>query len=91
MPRKALEGVWLNGWIREMLEEKWGAEGSQNGHANGVVMNGKIANGEAANGHGAMNGTGYANGSSGVSEANGRHGPTSRELSGEMGGDTSSA
>ncbi len=50
-----LGGLWLNGYIREMLEEKRQAEEKVHG------KNGKV---------------------------NGVRGVTSRELSGEMGGDT---
>jgi hypothetical protein len=81
MTPKQLEGVWLNGYIREMLAEK-----QSHGHTHG--------NG---NGNGNWNGIGtevedqnYV----GRKEATGKgrviqpRGVTSRELSGEMGGDT---
>lgn len=63
MTAKQLEGVWLNGYIREMLAEKE-ANGQAHAHAaqvNGVEGKKKIVR---------------------------DRGVTSRELSGEMGGDT---
>ncbi|KAL5345864.1 hypothetical protein ACLOAV_008890 [Pseudogymnoascus australis] len=59
MSQKALEGIYLNGYIRDMLAERWARE------SNGVK-------GELG----------------GKAKVNGERGVTSRELSGEMGGDT---
>jgi hypothetical protein len=59
MSQKSLEGIYLNGYIRDMLAERWARE-----NANGV------------------------NGVKGKAKVNGERGVTSRELSGEMGGDT---
>ncbi|KFY20249.1 hypothetical protein V493_07717 [Pseudogymnoascus sp. VKM F-4281 (FW-2241)] len=58
MSQKALQGIYLNGYIRDMLAERWAAG------SNGV----KAEQGKA--------------------RVNGERGVTSRELSGEMGGDT---
>jgi hypothetical protein len=109
MTPKQLAGVWLNGYIREMLEERDGKAGAvaydaANGAVNGVMIgNGVVnANGGAKvigshsmNSHsGKMSGTAIssANGGNDDAEARaGRSGPTSRELSGEMGGDTTAA
>jgi len=63
MTRKQLEGVWLNGYIREMLADK-----EATGHAHG---------------HEAQ-----VNGVEGKKKVVRDRGVTSRELSGEMGGDT---
>lgn len=60
MSAKQLEGLWLNGYIRDMIAERDEAK-----HQNGATMNG-IASKKVA----------------------GTRGVTSRELSGEMGGDT---
>lgn len=109
MTPKQLAGVWLNGYIREMLEERDGkagaeASGATNGAVNGVMNgNGVVdANGGAkVNGSHSMNSHGGKMNGSAISSANGgnddaevragRSGPTSRELSGEMGGDTTAA
>ncbi len=92
MTAAQLEGQWLNGWIRDLLEER------DAGSVKGNGINGK------ANGNGHVNGSGghsqIENGSKNtllsasplaVKAGPDRSGPTSRELSGEMGGDTSSA
>jgi len=77
MPAKLLQGMWLNGYVREMIEER----------DSGLNGNGKV------NWNGKLNGTighlGAAGGAStGMSNGGARGGLTSRELSGEMGGDT---
>ncbi|KAK3297602.1 uncharacterized protein B0H64DRAFT_127723 [Chaetomium fimeti] len=74
-----LDGLWLNGHIRALLEER---------DAGG----GKEKQGHGANGIDGANGSVYdaaADASSQASAGAQRRGPTSRELSGEMGGDTS--
>lgn len=106
MTPKQLAGVWLNGYIREMLEERdaevanGAANGAVNGIANGngvVTANGavKLNGGYSMNGHsGKMNGSAISSANGGNDDADvraGRSGPTSRELSGEMGGDTTTA
>ncbi|KAL2149398.1 hypothetical protein VTH82DRAFT_8049 [Thermothelomyces myriococcoides] len=76
-----LEGMWLNRHIRDLLEERDGGLKAKKQHANGT------------NG---TNGTDHVNGANGAPKADPapapagaqRRGPTSRELSGEMGGDT---
>jgi hypothetical protein len=97
MSAAQLQGMWLNGFIRDMLEE-WDVEiaktkghaaelgnrsadqgGQANAHRRGEMFNGK-------NKHawkGALNGPTHM-----VEGGAGRMGLTSRELSGEMGGDT---
>jgi hypothetical protein len=109
MTPKQLAGVWLNGYIREMLEERDGmvstkanaiAKGTTNGVTNGIgVVNAngglKLNESHIMNGHGGkMNSSAisFANGGNDDAEVRaGRNGPTSRELSGEMGGDTTAA
>lgn len=66
MAPEQLEGLWLNGHIRELKDEQARGEAGAGGHA--VEKNGHRENVLPA--------------------AVGRRGPTSRELSGEMGGDT---
>lgn len=113
MTSTQLDGLWLNGHIRELLEERENPKKNQktNGHtttaatsadqtvlalrdalahAEKVVDAARLAlvsyveaYGHSANGNGA--GPVSARASSGAQ----RRGPTSRELSGEMGGDTS--
>lgn len=106
MSPKQLAGVWLNGYIREMLEERDAkvANGAASAAVNGVAKGNGVVNANGAarlNGSYSMNGrSGKMNGSA-ISSANGgnddaavragRSGPTSRELSGEMGGDTTAA
>jgi hypothetical protein len=60
MARDALEGLWLNGYIRDMLAERWAKGGHGDAHA--PLAHGKRVGRE--------------------------RGVTSREMSGEMGGDT---
>jgi hypothetical protein len=85
MTPRQLEGLWLNGHIRALLEERErgdadaGAGGCKKQQANGT--NGVNGIADAYDAFGA--------GVSGVSAGAQRRGPTSRELSGEMGGDTS--
>ncbi|KAJ8067667.1 hypothetical protein OCU04_003274 [Sclerotinia nivalis] len=91
MSSRALEGKWLSGHIRRALEERDAGslgEGKYgNGNGNGDVMKngGKGVNGGKVNG---LNGEKLNGGIDGQGEANGRRGVTSREMSGEMGGDT---
>jgi hypothetical protein len=138
MSAQQLEGMWLNGFIREMLEERDLAEGGHtqargtaqtrgNGTAN-VRASGRDGMRESGVGHwhvqsqseSLMNGTATGNNGNGNGNGNGKNaknngrnrdggarndadkakdvgevgagrmGPTSRELSGEMGGDTKS-
>ncbi|TGO58099.1 hypothetical protein BOTNAR_0187g00060 [Botryotinia narcissicola] len=80
MTAKALEGKWLSAHIRRALEEKRDGNGIGSVMKNGEKsINGKLngVNGEKSNEE--VNGEG---------EINGRRGVTSREMSGEMGGDT---
>lgn len=68
MTRAQLDGLWLNGHIRELLEER---DHTTNGHhAGGFDDAGRAS-------------------TAGAPLGAQRRGPTSRELSGEMGGDTS--
>lgn len=84
MTAKQLEGLWLNGYIRQMIEERDGVPGAAQG-----VFERK----GQTNGNGKVNGhtNGHVNGGSDVEKASvggQRSGPGSRALSGEMGGDT---
>lgn len=110
MSSQQLEGMWLNGYIREMLEEWDAQDGSGKAVVNGtglehgyghwhVQSQSDIALNGNGNGNGknaAKNGHGWDGGvvdgvNSDAGEASAaRSGPTSRELSGEMGGDTKS-
>ena len=111
MTSTQLDGLWLNGHIRELLEERENPKKNQktnghqqNGHttaaaasadqtvlalhdalahAEKVVDAARLALVSYVEAYGA--GPGSARASSGAQ----RRGPTSRELSGEMGGDTS--
>ena len=74
-----LAGLWINGHIRRLKEEQKAKLASPKG----TVTNGH-ANGAAQHGVDGLSKTNSTNGSQ-------RRGPTSRELSGEMGGDTTSA
>jgi hypothetical protein len=132
MAETQLQGVWLNGHIREMLEEQrnlkkgnslLAAKAPENGtaglaatdptaaalkdalqHAEKVVEAAKLAlisyvqameraggnvgsNGLKTNGHGSGE-NGLVGAALGAESGLLRRGPTSRELSGEMGGDT---
>lgn len=130
MDPKKLEGMWLNSYIREMLEEKYAkshangtnggftekangeVNGNENGHGNGLGL--EMAKGkekdtketalgamlaqarklvelaeQALDDHKSQQ---HGNGTNGDNKAEltaSRHGPGSRALSGEMGGDTS--
>ena len=91
MAPRQLEGLWLNGHIRALLEERDGADA---GRKKKQQVNGT----NGTNGTNGVNGTagggaydGAGAGASGVFAGAQRRGPTSRELSGEMGGDTSVA
>ncbi|APA12757.1 hypothetical protein SS1G_08181 [Sclerotinia sclerotiorum 1980 UF-70] len=77
MSASALEGKWLSAHIRRALEER--------GDGNVVKNGGRGVNGENVNG---VNGGKLNGGIDGQGEINGRRGVTSREMSGEMGGDT---
>lgn len=80
MSPKQLEGLWLNGHIRELKEEQARGQAGAGGHA--VENNGHRGNLLPA-------GVGVSPPSTGSLTASAtRRGPTSRELSGEMGGDT---
>lgn len=69
-----LSGTWINGHIRDLKDEQLrGRQGGVNGGAEGDAA----AAAEAIRGKGV-----------GFASVAGRSGPTSRELSGEMGGDT---
>lgn len=81
MAPKQLEGLWLNGHIRELKEEQAREEAEAGGHA--VEKNGHPGNLLPAGVGGADDPTARA-----LTAAAARRGPTSRELSGEMGGDT---
>lgn len=76
MSSKQLEGVWLNSWIRLGVEKR-DAAAAGDGSANGEVVNGTV---------GGVNGIKQK-----IPFVEGRNGVTSRELSGEMGGDTLTA
>lgn len=97
MDARDLEGKWLSGHVRRGLEERRNG----NGNGNGASKNGEDGKRAVENGYegrvnaevqremeekghiSKMNGNGNADG-----EINGRRGVTSREMSGEMGGDT---
>lgn len=84
MAPRQLEGLWLNGHIRALLEERDGADaGACKKQVNGAHGVNGTAGGAAYDVAGA--------GAAGASAGAQRRGPTSRELSGEMGGDTSVA
>jgi hypothetical protein len=104
-----LQGMWLNGYIRDMLEERdlengkshgLGIGSKSAGHGTQGLVHGPITSGNHGGGEGMLNGSsnskhawnGTANGPPAhvVEGGAGRMGPTSRELSGEMGGDTAS-
>jgi hypothetical protein len=101
MDAAQLQGMWLNGYIRDMLEErdlelaKTHGHGAQ-GHLNAAgIVHGPSGHGYVFGGEAMLNGkkhwNGAANGPAHIIEwGAGRMGPTSRELSGEMGGDTTS-
>ncbi|TLD31657.1 hypothetical protein PspLS_02567 [Pyricularia sp. CBS 133598] len=122
MSARDLEGVWVNGFIREMLEERDAAaaashkvNGNGNVNGNGTVANARqtaqvlqdavfqaervveatraaLLSFQAQSANGDGGGGKHAQPSNGCQKAlNGgptRRGATSRELSGEMGGDT---
>lgn len=120
MTSEQLEGLWINGHIRELIEQKGGklsengnaAVGASNGqaaiedptaqalkdalkHAEKVVEAAKYAltaynDSVQSNGKGRFANGGNAPGS-GPNAGYAHRGPTSRELSGEMGGDTAIA
>lgn len=73
MAPRQLEGLWLNGHIRELKDEQARGEAGAGGHA--VEKNGYVG----------------ASSPGSLAAAAARRGPTSRELSGEMGGDTVAA
>ena len=87
MTASQLAGLWLNGHIRELLEEREAAPSKK--QINGSVTSTKAsANGTT---NGTINGHHAAHQSPSSAHAQAgaqRRGPTSRELSGEMGGDT---
>jgi hypothetical protein len=110
MPAQQLQGVWLNGHIQDLLDEKNRAAGLVHEsdptaaalkeallQAEKVVEAARFALRTYA-GVSRKNGVAGANGTKkngfvprediDVAEALNRRGPTSRELSGEMGGDT---
>jgi len=131
MTATQLDGLWLNGHIRELLEERENPKRSQkanghdhqNGHTTATTASAdqtvlalrdalahaekvvdaarlalvsyveavQLANGPspAYSHNGSGNGNGAGPGSAQASSGAQRRGPTSRELSGEMGGDTS--
>jgi hypothetical protein len=83
-----LAGLWLNGHVRELLEEREAAAGPKKQATNGTsspIVNGNGATNGSTNGHHAAQSASSAHAPAGAQ----RRGPTSRELSGEMGGDTS--
>lgn len=96
MSEKQLEGMWLNGFIRDMIEERDLENTKMHGHGHGSIVHGPGGQGNGHRGEEMFNGrklvwNGAASGPSHVVEGGtGRMGPTSRELSGEMGGDTTS-
>lgn len=99
MDPRDLEGKWLSGHVRRGLEEERNGNGNRNGNGasknsdndkraveNGYEgkVNGEVQKEMEEKGHiSKMDGNGNADG-----EINGRRGVTSREMSGEMGGDT---
>jgi len=111
-----LEGLWINGHVRELLEEEKAKSASGNGtaavndaiaqalkdalrQAEKVVIAARAALASYAQTFGNGHGPGYTNGAlaqygvdglskTGSTNGSQRRGPTSRELSGEMGGDT---
>ncbi|KAB8303049.1 hypothetical protein EYC80_004503 [Monilinia laxa] len=77
MKRSSLEGRWLSGYIRRLLEERE-REDVKGGDEGQNIDGGKV-NGAKTEINGEVGGEG---------ENSGRRGITSREMSGEMGGDT---
>jgi len=102
MPPAKLEGYWLNGHIRQLLEEqsnaqRSGTEALTNGDATSKALKDALSQAEkvveaarlALDTYLRSGQTGVVHGQEGLlGNGTGRRGPTSRELSGEMGGDT---
>ncbi|KAF4975453.1 hypothetical protein FZEAL_7750 [Fusarium zealandicum] len=106
MTEAQLDGVWLNGYIIQLLAEKRAEQLATRsadptadalrdavGHAEKVLEAARLAlctytaNAHPQNGNGAVTPK-STNGTLGMLAGSGHRGPTSRELSGEMGGDT---
>ncbi|KAL1880032.1 hypothetical protein Daus18300_001395 [Diaporthe australafricana] len=100
MAPKQLEGLWLNGHIRELMDEQQQARGAEDGHRGmSPLLPTGVAGGAADDptARALRDALGHAEkvveaaraallGYAGAAARRG--GPTSRELSGEMGGDT---
>lgn len=89
MPSERLQGLWLNDHIHELLEEQASSQQYQLGSVPGndgsvrsTQLPGAVLNGQAEK----LNGTDAKANTQGLGLL--RRGVTSREMSGEMGGDT---
>lgn len=88
MPSELLDGLWLNDHIHELLEEQASSQNYRlsSGHENGSMRSTQLP-GAALNGRAEkINGTDVGIDTHGLGLL--RRGVTSREMSGEMGGDT---
>lgn len=101
MAPKQLEGLWLNGHIRELMDEQArgaeaGAHAAGNGHPGTTHPAGGAGGADDPTARALRDALGHAEkvveaaraALLGYAGAAARRGPTSRELSGEMGGDT---
>lgn len=97
MPSKQLEGLWLNGHIHELKDEQAEAKGyaTRNGHQD-TLLSADACGANDPTARALRDALGHAEkvveaaraALLGYVGAAARRGPTSRELSGEMGGDT---
>lgn len=104
MTPKQLEGLWLNGHIRELKDEQARGEGAEaggyaareNGHSGDLLPTNGVGGAGDPTARALRDALGHAEkvveaaraALLGYVGAAARRGPTSRELSGEMGGDT---
>lgn len=102
MPPSKLEGYWLNGHIRQLLEEQRQQQTSsaksisENDDATSKALKDALSQAEKVVEAARLALETYVSGQNGVvhgqkqvlGNGTGRRGPSSRELSGEMGGDT---
>lgn len=103
MAPKQLEGLWLNGHIHELKDEQArgeaGAKGHaipENGHCGNLLLPAGVGGADDPTARALRDALGHAEkvveaaraALLGYAGAAARRGPTSRELSGEMGGDT---
>jgi hypothetical protein len=99
MPPSKLEGYWLNGHIRQLLDEQHGSARksfTENEDATSQALRDALSQAEKVVEAARVALETYVGAQAGVvhgqklamENSSGRRGPTSRELSGEMGGDT---